>query len=100
MKKSGEVILSTVLLLAISSCQQKPKDDWLTADSNGKTRDTTVNNHQYRYYGGGWYPLIFGMISPSTYNRYSTSEISRPGFTPSRAVRSGGFGSSSRSGIS
>jgi hypothetical protein len=100
MKKSNEVILSTVLLLAISACQQKPKDQWITADQNGKTRDTTVNNQHYRYYGGGWYPLILGRISPTTYNGYSASEISRPGFTPSRAVRSGGFGSSSRTGVS
>ncbi|MBD0298593.1 MAG: hypothetical protein ICV84_25895, partial [Flavisolibacter sp.] len=60
MKKSSEVILTTVMLMAIISCRQK--DEWIAGDENGRTRDTVVNNHHYRYYGGVWYPIYRGLI--------------------------------------
>lgn len=64
-------------------------------DENGTTRDTAVQENRYRYFGGLWYPLIAGRINPGFYNGASANQISRPGFKPSR-VRTGGFGSSSR----
>ncbi len=97
MKKSANVILTTVLLSAIISCREQQKDEWIYGNENGKTRDTTVNNRPYRRYGGLWFPIIAGRISPNTYNGASATRISHPSYTPSRAVRSGGFGSSSRS---
>jgi hypothetical protein len=97
MKKSKNIVLTTVLLSAIISCREQQKDDWIYGDENGRTRDTTVNNRPYRHYGGLWFPIIAGRISPHTYNGASASQISHPSYTPSRAVRSGGFGSSSRS---
>lgn len=97
MKRSTQVVLTTLFLSAIVSCREQQKDDWITGDENGKTRDTVVNNRAYRHYGALWFPLIAGRISPATYNGASASQISNPSYTPSRAVRSGGFGSSSRS---
>jgi hypothetical protein len=98
MKKSTNVVLTTVLLSAIVSCQeQAPKDEWIIGNENGKTRDTVVNNRPYRHYGAMWFPIIAGRISPATYNGATASQISNPSYVPSRAVRSGGFGSSSRS---
>jgi hypothetical protein len=96
MKKSRNIVLCSVLFAAIASCGQKEKqDDWIVGDENGSTRDTALNGNRYRYFGGLWYPLIMGRISPGSYNGATSSQISRPGFTPSR-VRTGGFGSSSR----
>ncbi len=96
MKKSSKIVLCSVLAAAIASCGGREKqDDWIVGDDNGRTRDTTLNGNQYRHYGGFWYPLILGRISPTSYNGASTSQISRPGFTPTR-IRTGGFGSSSR----
>lgn len=96
MKKSRKIVLCGVLFAAIASCGQKEKEDeWIVGDENGRTRDTAVNGSQYRYFGGFWYPLILGRISPASYNGATASQISRPGFTPTR-VRTGGFGSSSR----
>lgn len=73
------------------------------AGPDGRTRDTNANGHVYRYYGGSWYPVYRGMISPTTYHGGSYAEISHPGYHPSRithsarGVRSGGFGSSAHS---
>jgi hypothetical protein len=97
MKKSTNVFLTTVLLSAIISCREQQKDEWTYGDENGRTRDTMVNNRPYRHYGGLWFPIIAGLISPRTYNGASASQISHPSYTPSRKVRSGGFGASSRS---
>lgn len=97
MKKSNQVLLTAVLLTAIASCKQK--EEWVTGAENGRTRDTAVNGNHYRHHGGLWFPIIGGMINPRSYNGASASQISRPGYTPTR-VRSGGFGSSSRSGSS
>ena len=96
MKKSTRVVLSTVMLAAIVSCRND-RDQWIRGDENGRLRDTTVNGAPYRYYGGMWYPIVAGFISPSTYRGGTTREISTPGYKPGRAVRSGGFGSSARS---
>lgn len=96
MKKSNQVILCGVLFAAIAGCGQKQKEDeWIVGVQNGRTRDTTVQGSQYRYHGGFWYPIILGRISPTSYQGATTTDISRPGFTPGR-VRTGGFGSSSR----
>lgn len=96
MKKSNKVVLCSIMLAAISSCAEKEKkDEWIVGAQNGSTRDTTVNGGQYRYFGGFWYPLILGRISPASYNGATTSQISRPGFTPSK-IRTGGFGRSGR----
>lgn len=96
MKKSTSVVLSTVMFSAILSCTSK-KEEWIVgSQKDGSTRDTVVNNQAYRYYGAFWFPLYRGLIAPSIYNGATASEISRPGFTPTRTVRSGGFGSSSR----
>lgn len=97
MKKSTNVILSAVLLSAIVSCREQKKEEWITGDENGKTRDTMVNNRPYRHYGALWFPLIAGRIAPGLYNGASASQISNPSYVPTRAVRSGGFGSSTRS---
>jgi hypothetical protein len=98
MKKSASVVLSTVMFSAILSCSEKKKEDkWIVgSQKDGTTRDTVVNNRPYRYYGAFWFPIYNGLISPSTYNGASAAEIGRPGYTPTRSVRSGGFGSSSR----
>lgn len=97
MKKSTNVILTTVLLSAVISCREQQKDEWISGEENGRTRDTMVNNRPYRHYDGLWFPIIAGLISPRSYNGASASQISHPSYRPSRAVRSGGFGSSSRS---
>ncbi len=105
MKKSEQIILSTVLLAAISSCSG-PKDEWTYGkDEKGNTHDTSVYRnggyHYYRYYGSGWYPLrTNNMINTSEYAPASSSEISSPGFSPRAStgrVRSGGFGGSAHS---
>ena len=96
MKKSTNVVLTTVLLSAIVSCQEQKNDEWITGEENGRTRDTMVNNRPYRHYGALWFPIIAGRISPTTYNGASASQISHPSYVPTRSVRSGGFGSSSR----
>lgn len=97
MKKSAKVVLTTVMLSAIISCREQQKDDWVYGDENGRTHDTMVNNRAYRHYGGFWFPIIAGRISPSTYHGASSGQISNPSYKPSQAARSGGFGSSSRS---
>ncbi|OLY91255.1 hypothetical protein SAMN05444008_112133 [Cnuella takakiae] len=100
MKKSNNVVLCSVLLAAISSCAQKEKkDEWIVGAQNGSTRDTTLHGNQYRYFGGFWYPLILGRISPASYQGATATQISNPGFKAGK-IRTGGFGRSGRSGIS
>lgn len=97
MKKSTSILLSSVLTLAIASCKEKQKEqEWIVGDQNGTVRDTTTSNGRYRYYGGFWYPLIAGRISPGMYHGASSSAISTPGFKSS--IRTGGFGRSGYSG--
>ena len=102
MKKSQKVVLSAVLLGAISSCNNH-RDEWTYGkDSGGRTRDTSVYQdggyHYYRYYGGGWYPLMRNnMINTTSYVPVTSAQISRGVFssrTTSGSVRTGGFGSS------
>lgn len=107
MKKSNQVILTAILLLAITACkeEQDSEDEWTDGkDQYGNTRDTTIhdgtNVYHYRYFGGGWYPVIGGLISMSRYHPATAYDISRPGFTaqtrarPATGFRRGGFGSS------
>lgn len=104
MKKSQTIFLSSLFFAAAVSCEQKPKDEWLTSQER---QDTVINKHQYRYYGGFWYPLFMGRFNPGLYQGYSYSDfhnspssirpvkrssVARSG---SSGVRSGGFGSSS-----
>jgi len=99
MKRSTSIILGAVLLAAISSCSDQPKekDEWITGTSKtGTTRDTTINNQHYRYYGMGWFLLANGMINPGRYQPSTLNQIRTPGHIPSN-IRSGGFGSSGRS---
>jgi hypothetical protein len=99
MKRSSTILLGAVLLSAISSCDDKPKDQWIVgAGHDGKTRDTVINNAGYRYYGGGWYPIHNGFISPASYHQSTIEQIRTPGYTPSH-IRTGGFGSSSHSSV-
>ena len=102
MKKSQNIILSAVLLAAISSCGNR-KEEWTDGkDASGRTHDTAVYRnggyHYYRYYGGGWYPLQRNnMINPGVYAPASSGEISSGSFSSraaSGSIRSGGFGSS------
>lgn len=98
MKRSSAIILGAVLLAAISSCSDKPKekDEWITgADQTGKTRDTIINNQHFRYYGLGWFLLANGMINPGRYQPSSINQIRTPGHVP-KNIRTGGFGSSGR----
>ncbi len=81
-------MLTAVLLAAIAGC--KEKEEWVNGNEGGKVRDTAMHGNHYRHYGGLWYPIIGGMISPRSYNGASATEISRPGYTPTR-VRTGGF---------
>lgn len=98
MKRSSAIILGAVLLAAISSCSDKPKekDEWITgANPDGKTRDTLINNQHYRHYGLGWFLLANGMINPGRYQPSSINQIRTPGHVP-KSIRTGGFGSSGR----
>ncbi len=101
-KKSQNIILSAVLLAAITSCDNH-KDDWSYGkDAAGHTHDTAVYRnggyHYYRYYGGGWYLLHRNnMINTGAYAPAASSEIVNPSFSPRAAsggIRSGGFGES------
>lgn len=99
MKRSSAIILGAVLLAAISSCSDKPKekDEWITgSDQTGKTRDTIINNQHFRYYGLGWFLLANGMINPGRYQPSTISQMRTPGHVP-KNIRTGGFGSSGRS---
>ncbi len=96
MKRSTSILLGAVLLAAISSCSDQPKekDEWITgADHTGKTRDTLINDQHYRHYGMGWFLLTNGMINPGRYQPSTISEIRTPGHVPAH-IRTGGFGSS------
>ncbi len=105
MKKSQQVAIGAVLLAAVSACRSQPKDEWTTgADAAGRTRDTNLHGHGYRHYGGFWYPIIGGFISPNSYNGATAGQIARPGYNPTRTAgvgrRAGGFGRSARSATS
>jgi hypothetical protein len=102
MKKSQKIVLSAVMLAAISSCNDH-HDEWTYGkDQNGHTHDTSIyrngSYHYYRYYGGGWFLLgRNNMINTGAYLPASSSEISSPSFSPRSAsggIRGGGFGSS------
>lgn len=100
MKKSTNIVLAAVFAAAIASCKEKAREDeWTTgADQSGRVRDTVSHNRPYRYFGGLWYPIIGGLISPSTYTGASYNQIRTPGFRPvhnTSSFRRGGFGSSS-----
>ena len=98
MKRSSTIILGAVLLAAISSCSDQPKekDEWITgADHNGRTRDTLINNQQYRHYGMGWFLITNGVINPGRYQPSTLGQIRTPGHIPAH-IRSGGFGSTGR----
>ena len=106
MKKSNNIILSTVILAAISSCSGH-KDEWTDGkDATGHTRDTAIYRdggyHYYRYYGGGWFLLRRNnMININEYAPASSEEISSHSFAPRAAsggIRSGGFGESAHGG--
>ncbi len=101
-KKSQNIVLSAVLLAAISSCASH-NDDWSYGkDATGHTHDTAIYRnggyHYYRYYGGGWYLLQRNnMINTGAYAPAASSEIGNPSFSPRAAsggIRSGGFGES------
>jgi len=97
MKRSSTILLGAVLIAAISSCKSKPEDEWVSgAGNNGKTRDTLLNNTPYRHYGGMWYPIHAGMISPRSYQGATVDQIRTPGFHSSH-ISKGGLGSSSHS---
>lgn len=111
MKKSNKVILASILLIAIAACNddgppQQAEDEWTDGkDWQGNTRDTAIQQgntiHHYRYFGGGWYPIIGGLINTGRYSPATAYDISRPGFTPQTRTaptgfRRGGFGSSAR----
>ena len=106
MKKSQKIILSSVLLAAISSCSNH-KDEWTDGrDAGGHTQDTAIYRnggyHYYRYYGGGWYMLRRNnMINTAEFAPATSGEISSPSFAPRAAsggIRSGGFGESAHGG--
>ncbi len=103
MKKTKNIVLSAVLLAAISSCDDSPKNEWTDGkDASGHTHDTAIYHnggyHYYRYYGGGWYILNRNnMINTCGYAPASAAEIARPSFAPRAAyggIRTGGFGGS------
>jgi hypothetical protein len=99
MKRSTSIILGAVMLAAISSCSNQPKekDEWITGSSpNGKTRDTIMNNQHYRHYGMGWFLIANGMINPGRYQPSTLNQIRTPGHIPGH-IRTGGFGVSGRS---
>jgi len=100
MKKTNQIILTAVLYVAISSCHDE-SNEWIDGAQNGKYRDTSLNNHPYRYYGGGWYPIYNNRINPTQYIPAAGYEIARPGFTPgihAEGVHTGGFGSTAGEG--
>jgi hypothetical protein len=99
MKKSKAVVLSGLFLTALACVESKPEGEWISGNEDGKTRDTTINNNSYRYYGGMWYPIYGGMINPGIYNGATTQQIAKPGFQPA-SLQKGGFGSTSRSSSS
>ncbi|WP_187477537.1 hypothetical protein [Amniculibacterium sp. G2-70] len=98
MKKSKLIVLGSVFMvsLSVTSCNNKPKNEWISGKSGKK--DTVMNDRGYRYYGGSWYPLFNNRINPGIYSGFTNSAL-RSGVTPS-VIKSGGFGSSARSGFS
>lgn len=108
MKKSKLIVLGTVFASGLMACNSNDEGEWITGSNGNNARDTVFHGNQYRYYGGGWYPLRNGLICPSYYSRpYSASEICNPGFAPAippssfgggggvHGIHTGGFGSSS-----
>ena len=95
MKKTSILIIG--ITVALSACRQEVKDEWTSGYDDPKTRDTVINNRPYRSHYGMYYPIIRGMISPSSYRGASMNEISSPHYSPSRVSR-GGFGGRFRSG--
>lgn len=98
-----------VAAIAMQSCEKtrKHEDKWISGKSTKK--DTVINNHSYRHYGGMWYPIYAGRINPGQYEGFSHSTIHSSNtsrITPTKistssssshssGFRSGGFGSSS-----
>lgn len=101
MKKSKAVALGVIMTAAIAACGDDKDDEWTDGAENGRTRDTTLHGHPYRHYGGFWYPIYGGMISPNSYNGATTNQIASPDYRASRnsglGRRAGGFGSRGRS---
>jgi len=106
MKKSQNIILTTVLFATITSCSNHNNDWTYGKDATGRIRDTAVYQnggyHYYRYYGGGWFLLHRNnMINTGEFAPASASEIGSPSFSPRAAsggIRSGGFGESGHGG--
>lgn len=94
MKKSSKIVLGSLFLAAVAVSCSSPKDEWIRGDKTKK--DTTVNGRSYRYYGGRFYPVFNGLINPSQYNGFTPSEM-RKNPSSVKPIKSGGFGSSSRS---
>ena len=93
MKKSGAILIT--LTIALAACRSEVKDDWVSGNDDPNARDTVINNQHYRSHFGLFYLMRSGMISPSSYQGASLSQISSPGYSQSRVSR-GGFGSRSR----
>jgi hypothetical protein len=111
MKKSRQITLGIIFSLALTACDDNNADtenpEWITGQENGSSRDTTINDQQYRYYGSGWYPVYGGYICPRYYSRpYTYEDISATNFRPSapanagaeHGVSTGGFGHSASGG--
>ncbi|KOY87763.1 hypothetical protein AD998_17945 [bacterium 336/3] len=93
-KRSKAIVLGLTLFLA-QSCRQ---DNWIEGD---RSKDTVVRGSTYRRYGGYYYPVIRGHISPNTYNGYTHSDFkssSFSGYTKKSSWGSGSHSSSRRSG--
>lgn len=94
MKKSSKIVLGSLFLTAVTVSCSSPKDEWIRGDKTKK--DTVVNGRSYRYYGGRFYPIFNGLINPGQYNGFTPSEM-RDNPSSVKPIKSGGFGSSSRS---
>ncbi|ULQ55400.1 hypothetical protein KJS94_12180 [Flavihumibacter rivuli] len=89
MKHSHKILLGLTILLAAACNEEEQQDEWIYGETNAS--DTTVHGHTYRMYRGLYYPVINGLISPSTYRGDVMNNINTPGYTPKKV---GGFGSS------
>lgn len=91
MKKSEKVILTTILLSAISCNNNGRIIDGLGSD--GKAHDTIVTNNCgtncYRYYHNSWYPIHSGQINTS-------DEPMELHHTTNPIKKTGGFGKSAK----
>lgn len=90
MKKSNQIILTTVLYAAISSCNHKV-NDVLVSDSNNRTLDTTLRKIHFRYSGSGWHLLFAGKQHTQSYQPRTKMPRVR---SVNELRTSGGFGSS------